>query len=114
MRRATCLRARCSRARCELRCEDGIGKGGRPYHDLRSSRFKQFAPAEMYTVVSEHVFPFLGTLGGDDSTYAHHMKDARLTIPTPGLLARVVDQQSKRMLDALFASLQHRACRGEL
>ena len=72
--------------------KDGIGKkGGRPYDDLRWSRFKHFAPAEMYTVVSEHVFPFLRTLGGDDSTYAHHMKDARFTIPTPGLLAKVVD-----------------------
>jgi len=45
----------------------------------------------MYTVVAEHVFPFLRTLGGDDSTYAHHMKDARFTIPTPALLAKVVD-----------------------
>src|SRR6266487_4653645 len=33
----------------------------------------------------------LHTLGGDDSTYAHHMKDARFTIPTPALLAKVVD-----------------------
>ena len=45
----------------------------------------------MYAVVSEHVFPFLRKLGGDDSTCAHHMKDARFTIPTPGLLAKVVD-----------------------
>ena len=45
----------------------------------------------MFAVVGEHVFPFLRTLGGDDSTYAHHMKDARFTIPTPALLARVVD-----------------------
>jgi type I restriction enzyme M protein len=30
-------------------------------------------------------------IGGDDSTYAHHMKDARFTIPTPALLAKVVD-----------------------
>ena len=60
---------------------DGIGKdGGRPYEDLRWSRFKHLAPTEMYTVVSEHVFPFLRTLGGDESTYAHHMKDARFTI----------------------------------
>ena len=43
------------------------------------------------TVVGEHVFPFLRTLGGDGSTYAHHMKDARFTIPTPALLAKVVD-----------------------
>ena len=71
---------------------DGIGKdGGRPYEDLRWSRFKHLAPAEMYEVVSEHVFPFLRTLGGDESTYAHHMKDARFTIPAPALLAKVVD-----------------------
>ena len=44
----------------------------------------------MFEVVDEHVFPFLRTLGGDDSTYAH-MEDARFTIPTPALLAKVVD-----------------------
>src|SRR5436853_1736617 len=63
----------------------------RPYEDLRWSRFKNFSPGEMFTVVSDHVFPFLRTLGGDHSTYAHHMKDARFTIPTPALLAKVVD-----------------------
>jgi hypothetical protein len=45
----------------------------------------------MYSVVGEHVFPFLRTLGGDSSTYARHMKDARFTIPTAALLHRVVD-----------------------
>lgn len=63
----------------------------RPYEDLRWSRFKNLEPAEMFEVVGEHVFPFLRTLGGDGSTYAHHMKDARFTIPKPALLARVVD-----------------------
>jgi type I restriction enzyme M protein len=62
-----------------------------PYERLRWSKFKNLEPREMYTVVNEHVFPFLRTLGGDESTYAHHMKDARFTIPTPGLLAKVVD-----------------------
>lgn len=57
----------------------------------RWSRFKDFTPKEMYEVVGEHVFPFLRTLGGDDSTYSHHMKDARFTIPTPALLTKVVD-----------------------
>ncbi len=70
---------------------NGKDARGRPYEDLRWSRFKHLAPAEMYTVVGEHVFPFLRTLGGDESTYAHHMKDARFTIPTPALLAKVVD-----------------------
>lgn len=63
----------------------------RLYEDFRWSRFKNMSPSEMYTVVSEHVFPFLRTLGGDGSTYAQHMKDARFTIPTPGLLSKVVD-----------------------
>jgi type I restriction enzyme M protein len=63
----------------------------RAYEDLRWSRFKHLSPTEMYAVVGEHAFPFLRTLGGDDSTYAHHMKDARFTIPTPALLAKVVD-----------------------
>ncbi|MFM0168847.1 class I SAM-dependent DNA methyltransferase [Paraburkholderia sediminicola] len=70
---------------------DGKDERGRDYEDLRWSHFKNFSPAEMYTVVGEHVFPFLRSMGGDDSTYAHHMKDARFTIPTPGLLAKVVD-----------------------
>ena len=64
---------------------------GRPYQDLRWSRFKHFPPKDMFIVVDEHVFPFLRNLGGDDSTYAHHMKDARFAIPTPALLAKVVD-----------------------
>jgi type I restriction enzyme M protein len=62
-----------------------------PYEQLRWSKFKNLEAREMYTTVSEHVFPFLRTLGGDESTYAHHMKDARFTIPTPALLAKVVD-----------------------
>ncbi len=30
---------------------------GRPYEDFRWSRFKHFAPADMYAVVGEHLFP---------------------------------------------------------
>jgi len=64
---------------------------GRPYTDLRWSRFKDMAPADMFGVVDERVFPFLRELGGEGSTYSHHMRDARFTIPTPALLAKVVD-----------------------
>ncbi len=88
--------------------KDDIGKnGGLAYEDLRWSRFKHQAPAPMYTVVGEHVFPFLRTLGGDDSTYAHHMKDARFTVPTPALLAKVVD-----LLDAV--PMEDRDTKGDL
>src|ERR1700730_14958134 len=70
---------------------EGQDAKNRPYQQLRWSRFKNIEAREMFTVVSEHVFPFLRTLGGDESTYAHHMKDARFTIPTPQLASKVVD-----------------------
>ena len=50
------------------------------------------------------MFPFLRTLGGDESTYAHHMKDARFTIPTPGLLAKVVDMSGLLAAHAIAGS----------
>ncbi len=74
---------------------EGRDSRGMPYQEMRWSRFKHKEAREMFTIVSEHVFPFLRTLGGDDSTYAHHMKDARFTIPKPSLLASVVDMIDK-------------------
>jgi type I restriction enzyme M protein len=73
----------------------GRDSKGRFYDDYRWSRFKHLAPAEMFTVIGEHVFPFLRTLGGEGSTYATHMRDARFTIPTPGLLQKAVDGLDK-------------------
>jgi len=70
---------------------DGDDPSGQPYADLRWSRFKDRDPGEIFAIVGERVFPFLRQLGGDGSTYSHHMRDARFTIPTPALLARVVD-----------------------
>jgi type I restriction enzyme M protein len=64
---------------------------GMPYEDYRWSRFKNAEARAMYDTISEHVFPWLRTLGGNGSAYARHMKDARFTIPTPQLLAKVVD-----------------------
>ena len=40
---------------------EGKDAKGRSYEDFRWSRFKHFAPAEMFTVVGEHVFPYLRT-----------------------------------------------------
>lgn len=66
---------------------------------LRWSRFKDKKPEEMFKIVSEGVFPFIKNLGQkkDDngesnSTYTHHMKDALFMMPTPRLLANVIDQ----------------------
>ena len=73
----------------------GTDSRGRDYQDLRWSRFKHFSPSEMYDVVSEHVFPFLRTLGADGTSFAHHRENARFTIPTAALLAKVVDLMDK-------------------
>jgi type I restriction enzyme M protein len=67
----------------------------RLYQDFRWNRFKNFDSREMYTVVSEHVFPWLRTLGGNGTTYSKHMEGARFTIPSPSLLAKVVDMIDK-------------------
>ena len=86
---------------------EGVDPKKRDYNDLRWSRFKNFAPAEMFEIVAEHVFPFLRSMGGDESTYARHMKDARFSIPTPGLLAKIVD-----MLD--HVPMEDRDTKGDL
>lgn len=59
--------------------------------ELRWSRFSNAAPEEMLILVRDRVFPWLRELGGDDSTYSHHMRGARFTIPTANLLTKVVD-----------------------
>lgn len=66
-------------------------KGGVAYEEMRWSRLKNKDPATMYTIVSEHVFPFLRTMAEEGTAHATHMKGARFTIPTPALLAKVVD-----------------------
>jgi type I restriction enzyme M protein len=76
--------------------------------ELRWSRFKELGEAaSMYKVVGERVFPFLRELGGEESAYATHMRDARFTIPTPGLLTKVVE-----LLDAV--PMEDRDTKGDI
>jgi type I restriction enzyme M protein len=58
---------------------------------LRWSQFKNIHPDNMLVIVRDGVFPWLRNLGGEGSTYAQHMRDARFTIPTANLLTKVVD-----------------------
>nr|WP_202434230.1 MULTISPECIES: class I SAM-dependent DNA methyltransferase [unclassified Streptomyces] len=58
---------------------------------LRWSVFINESPENMLTRVRDGVFPWLRALGGEGSTYAHHMKDARFTIETSNLLTKAVD-----------------------
>ena len=74
---------------------EGKDNKKRSFQDYRWNRFKNTDPRDMYVVVSEHVFPWLRTLGGNGTTYSKHMEGARFTIPTPALLAKVVDMIDK-------------------
>ena len=62
----------------------------RSYEDFRWSRFKNLAPADMFELVDKYVFPFMQSRAAN-STHGKHMRGARLTIPTPALLAKAVD-----------------------
>ncbi len=91
----------------------GVDEQGRDFIDLRWSRFKSLEPREMYARVADRVFPFLRSLGGEagadgqGGSYAVHMANARFTIPTPALLAKVVD-----LLDAV--PMEDRDTKGDL
>jgi type I restriction enzyme M protein len=85
----------------------GSDAKGCKYADMRWSRLKNMAAQDMFATVSDHVFPFLREVGSDNSTYAKQMQGARFTIPTPALLARVVD-----LLDQI--PMQDRDTKGDL
>ncbi|GAB3709664.1 HsdM family class I SAM-dependent methyltransferase [Nocardiopsis oceani] len=63
---------------------------------MRWEELKRLSPDTLYEVMDKGVFPWLQRLGGDDSTYAHHMRDARFTIPNANLLTKAFD-----MIDGL-------------
>ena len=77
----------------------GDDEHGRPYDDLRWSRIKDMHADAAFEVVDQRVFPFIKSMRGDDSTYAHFMKDARLSIPNAGMLQRVIDRLDKVAMD---------------
>jgi type I restriction enzyme M protein len=79
---------------------------------LRWSRFKETSPEQMFATVRDHAFAFIKTIGQSSSgegssTYSHHMKDATFMMPTPRVLANVVDQ-----LDAI--DMADRDTKGDL
>ncbi len=53
----------------------------------------------MFKVVDEHVFPFIRDVVAGEGAVGRHMKEARLGIPTPALLAKVVDKLDAVRMD---------------
>jgi len=69
--------------------------------DLRWSHFTHQAPHEMLVTLRDRVFPWMHALAPEQFTFSHHLQDARLTLPTPGLLARVIDLLDNIQLDGI-------------
>jgi type I restriction enzyme M protein len=63
---------------------------GRPYAELRWERFKHLPAREMFELVEGYVHPFIQERAAN-TTHGKHMRGARFTIPTPGLLQKAVD-----------------------
>jgi type I restriction enzyme M protein len=102
------LSQRCGKPMRRRIFPEGADEQGRPWSELRWSRFKELGEAaSMYRVVGERVFPFLRELGGEESAYATHMTGARFTIPTPALLTKVVE-----LLDAV--PMEDRDTKGDI
>jgi type I restriction enzyme M protein len=78
---------------------EGNDPRGRPYDELRWSRFKLLSPKEMFLVVDEHVFPFIRDKVAADGNMAKHMKEARNAIPSPALLSKVVEKLDDVKMD---------------
>ncbi|RXM74301.1 SAM-dependent DNA methyltransferase [Clostridium tetani] len=63
---------------------------------LKWSQFKHLDVNEMFQVVSQKVFPFIKSMGGEKSSFTSEMKDAVFMIPKPSLL-----QESVRLIDGI-------------
>lgn len=62
------------------------------YKNLRWNVFHNFEPSEMLSNIQLYVFPFIKTIGeGKDTAFSRYMKDTVFLIPTPKVLAKVVD-----------------------
>ncbi|BDR76575.1 type I restriction-modification system subunit M [Clostridium tetani] len=75
---------------------------GRPYTSIfqeelmKWSEFKHLDVNEMFDIVSQKVFPFIKSMGGEKSSFTAEMKDAVFMIPKPSLL-----QESVRLIDGI-------------
>ena len=62
------------------------------YKNLRWNYFHNLEPSEMFSTVQTYVFPFIKQIGeGRDTAFSRYMKDTVFLIPTPKVLAKVVD-----------------------
>jgi type I restriction enzyme M protein len=58
---------------------------------MRWSRFKTKDPRMIFEIVVTHVFPFIKTMNGENSSaFARYMQDAMFLVPTPQVLQKII------------------------
>lgn len=77
-------------------------------NDLRWSQFKHMEGGEMLTHVQTKVFPFLKSIGADESSFAKYMKNAVFIISKPSLLVEAVT-----IIDNIFEEIAKQQTDGQ-
>jgi len=75
---------------------------------LRWSHFKQMEGGEMLTHIQNKVFPFLKTLGLNESAFAKHLSNAVFIINKPSLLVEAVN-----IIDNIFEEISRQQSDGQ-
>lgn len=79
------------------------------HEDYKWSKWTNMPADQILAHVRYKVFPFLMTLGGEDSLYARYMKDSAFAIPTPSLLIEAV-----KIINNMHIKEQNRDTKGDL
>lgn len=77
--------------------------------DCKWSEWTNLPATHILDHVRDTVFPFLRTLGGEDSLYAQYMKDAVFMIPMPSLLIEAV-----KIINSMHIKEQNRDVKGDI
>ncbi|MCC7460370.1 MAG: type I restriction-modification system subunit M N-terminal domain-containing protein, partial [Proteobacteria bacterium] len=75
---------------------------------LRWSHFKQMEGGEMLVHIQSKVFPFLKTLGHNESPFAKHMGNAVFIMPKPSLLVEAIN-----IIDNIFEEITKQQAEGQ-
>jgi len=75
---------------------------------LRWSHFKQLEGGEMLVFIQNKVFPFLKSLGSEESSFAKHMSNAVFIIAKPSLLVEAIN-----IIDNLFEEISKQQSGGQ-
>lgn len=79
------------------------------HDDLKWSNWTNMSADDMFVHVRDNVFPFLTTLGDDDSLYNRYMQNAIFQIPTGSVLA-----EATKIIDKLNIKEQNKDVQGDL